>query len=32
MGQIFPENPIEEGDLAAFVGDLVARQFLQWSA
>jgi hypothetical protein len=32
MGQIFPENPIEEGDLAAFVGDLVARQFLQWTA
>ncbi len=32
MSQIFPENPIEEGDLAAFVGDLVARQFLQWNA
>lgn len=31
MRQIFPENPIEESDLAIFLGDLVARHFLQWS-
>lgn len=30
MRQIFPENPIEESDLAVFLGDLVARHFLQW--
>lgn len=29
--QIFPENRIEEGDLMAFLDDLAARQFLQWS-
>jgi hypothetical protein len=32
MRQIFPENHIEEHDLAAFLNDLVARQFLQWGS
>jgi hypothetical protein len=32
MRQIFPETPIEESGLAAFLGDLVARHFLQWGA
>ncbi|HEY0515467.1 MAG TPA: PqqD family peptide modification chaperone [Thermoanaerobaculia bacterium] len=30
MRQTFPETPIEESDLAGFLGDLVARHFLQW--
>lgn len=30
MRQIFPESAIEESDLAAFLGDLESRQFLQW--
>jgi hypothetical protein len=32
MSQIFPETPIEESALAAFLEDLVARQFLQWGS
>jgi hypothetical protein len=32
MRQTFPETSIEESDLVAFLGDLVARNFLQWGA
>jgi len=31
MRQIFPENDIEEGALAAFLAELGSRQFIQWS-
>ncbi|MEA2604220.1 MAG: hypothetical protein QOF89_5212 [Acidobacteriota bacterium] len=31
MRQIFPENYIEESELAAFLADLGSRQFVQWS-
>jgi hypothetical protein len=32
ISQLFPEAPIEESALAAFLEDLVARQFLQWGS
>ena len=31
MRQIFPDNDIEESELAAFLANLGSRQFVQWS-